>query len=146
MSRPVPTQAALTFLLFLIVTRETSVTGFIPSFCIAFRLFFSPRLCLLLPGVPSSVMQSIESPIVIRAVDIIPHNFKRCVPPLTVVQIRDVVVVTVLLGVILLDLLQTQTKRLSRGAWGRRVLCTNLDLLVLELLGGHICCCDWVEL
>lgn len=55
-------KAALTFLLFLMVTRETSVTGFIPSFCIAFRLFFSPRLCLLLPGVPSSEnMQAIES-------------------------------------------------------------------------------------
>ena len=44
----------LTFLLFLIVTRVTSGTGFIPSFCIAFRLFFSPRLCFPFPGVPSS--------------------------------------------------------------------------------------------
>jgi hypothetical protein len=46
--------SSLTFLLFLIVTRETPVTGFMPSFCIAFRLFFSPRDCLLLPGCSSS--------------------------------------------------------------------------------------------
>ena len=35
-----------TFLLFLMVTRVTPGTGFIPSFIIALRLFFSLRLCL----------------------------------------------------------------------------------------------------
>lgn len=48
----------LTFLLFLIVTLLTPVTGFMPSFCIAFLLFFSERLCLpplpLAPASPSS--------------------------------------------------------------------------------------------
>ena len=52
-----------TFLLFLIVTRETSVTGFIPSFCIAFLLFFSPRLCLPLPVAPSSSDPTTEATI-----------------------------------------------------------------------------------
>jgi hypothetical protein len=33
-------------LLFLIVTRLTSDTGFMPSFCTALRAFFSERLCL----------------------------------------------------------------------------------------------------
>lgn len=39
-----------TFLLFLMVTRCTPGTGFIPSFSIAFLLFFSLRLCLDLPS------------------------------------------------------------------------------------------------
>ncbi len=34
-----------TFFDFLMVTRETPGTGFMPSFCIAFRDFFSLRLC-----------------------------------------------------------------------------------------------------
>jgi hypothetical protein len=34
-----------TFLAFLMVTRVIPGTGFIPSFDIAFRLFFSERLC-----------------------------------------------------------------------------------------------------
>jgi hypothetical protein len=38
-----------TFLLFLIVTLVTPVTGFMPSFCMAFLLFFSPRLCFDFP-------------------------------------------------------------------------------------------------
>jgi hypothetical protein len=38
-----------TFLLFLTVTRLTPVTTFMPSFCMAFLLFFSLRLCLDLP-------------------------------------------------------------------------------------------------
>lgn len=38
-------QEERTFLCFLMVTRWTPGTGFIPSFCIAFRLFFSLRLC-----------------------------------------------------------------------------------------------------
>ena len=50
--------AALTFLLFLMVTREMPGTGFMPSFCMAFLLFFSERLCLLLEGVPSSARRS----------------------------------------------------------------------------------------
>ena len=37
---------ARTFLLFLMVTRVTPGTGFMPSFIIALRLFFSLRLCL----------------------------------------------------------------------------------------------------
>ena len=36
------------------VTRETPGTCFMPSFCIAFLLFFSDRLCFPLEGVPSS--------------------------------------------------------------------------------------------
>lgn len=47
-------QQNLTFLLFLIVTLETPGTGFMPSFCIAFLLFFSERLCFPVDGVPSS--------------------------------------------------------------------------------------------
>ena len=43
-----------TFLLFLIVTLETPGTGFIPSFCMAFLLFFSDLLCFPREGVPSS--------------------------------------------------------------------------------------------
>lgn len=43
---------ALTFLLFLICTRITPGTGFMPSFCMALRLFFSERLCL--PRAPPS--------------------------------------------------------------------------------------------
>jgi hypothetical protein len=50
--------AARTFLLFLMVTREMPGTGFMPSFCMALRLFFSDRLCLLLEGVPSSASAS----------------------------------------------------------------------------------------
>lgn len=38
-----------TFLLFLTVTRLTPGMGFIPSFSIALRLFFSLRLCFDLP-------------------------------------------------------------------------------------------------
>jgi hypothetical protein len=38
-----------TFLLFFTVTRLTPVTTFMPSFCMAFLLFFSLRLCLDLP-------------------------------------------------------------------------------------------------
>jgi len=38
-----------TFLLFFTVTRLTPVMGFIPSFSIALRLFFSLRLCFDLP-------------------------------------------------------------------------------------------------
>ena len=53
--------AALTFLLFLMVTREMPGTGFMPSFCMAFLLFFSERLCLLLEGVPSSARSSHNS-------------------------------------------------------------------------------------
>ena len=45
---------AHTFLLFLMVTREMLGTGFMPSFCIALRLFFSDLLCLLREDVPSS--------------------------------------------------------------------------------------------
>ena len=45
-----------TFLLFLMVTRCTPSTPFMPSFCIAFRAFFSDRLCLpRRPPSPSSV-------------------------------------------------------------------------------------------
>lgn len=44
-----------TFLLFLMVTREMLGTGFMPSFCMALRLFFSDLLCLLREEVPSSV-------------------------------------------------------------------------------------------
>lgn len=44
----------LTFLLFLMVTRMTPGTGFMPSFCIALRLFFSERLCLPRPEPSSS--------------------------------------------------------------------------------------------
>lgn len=39
-----------TFLLFLMVTRCTPGTGFIPSLSMAFLLFFSLRLCLDLPS------------------------------------------------------------------------------------------------
>lgn len=46
---------SLTFLLFLMVTREMLGTGFMPSFCMALRLFFSDLLCLLREEVPSSV-------------------------------------------------------------------------------------------
>lgn len=50
---------ARTFLLFLMVTRVTPGTGLTPSFAIAFRDFFSLRLCLLRdPGVPSSAQQA----------------------------------------------------------------------------------------
>jgi hypothetical protein len=51
----------LTFLLFLMVTRDTPGTGFMPSFCIAFLLFFSERLCLPpLPMPPSSPSSSAQ--------------------------------------------------------------------------------------
>mmetsp|Transcript_9148 Transcript_9148/g.33417 ORF Transcript_9148/g.33417 Transcript_9148/m.33417 type:complete len:250 (+) Transcript_9148:310-1059(+) len=49
------------FLDFLIVTRMTPGTGFIPSFSIALRLFFSLRLCLGLPSSPSSSSSSSSS-------------------------------------------------------------------------------------
>lgn len=45
-------QRGRTFLLFRICTRMTPGTGFMPSFCIALRLFFSLRLCL--PRAPPS--------------------------------------------------------------------------------------------
>jgi hypothetical protein len=48
----------LTFLLFLIVTRATPGTGFMPSFCIAFLLFFSGLLCLPPLPVPASPSSS----------------------------------------------------------------------------------------
>lgn len=51
-----------TFLLFLIVTLETPGTGFMPSFCIAFLLFFSDLLCLpRAPAPPSSAGQCMVS-------------------------------------------------------------------------------------
>ncbi len=46
-------EISLTFFDFLMVTRETPGTGFMPSFCIAFRDFFSLRLCFP-RSVPSS--------------------------------------------------------------------------------------------
>ena len=50
---------ARTFLLFFMVTRVTPGTGLTPSFAIAFRDFFSLRLCLLRdPGVPSSAQRA----------------------------------------------------------------------------------------
>ena len=44
-----------TFLLFLMVTLLMLETGFMPSFCIAFLLFFSDRLCF--PPAPPSTTQ-----------------------------------------------------------------------------------------
>ena len=45
-SEPGSAGGGRTFLLFLMVTRVTPGTGFMPSFIIALRLFFSLRLCL----------------------------------------------------------------------------------------------------
>ncbi len=52
--------AVRTFLLFLIVTRDTLGTGFMPSFCIAFLLFFSERLCLPRPVPVSSAVIEVQ--------------------------------------------------------------------------------------
>jgi len=43
------TDSKLTFLLFFTVTRLTPVIGFMPSFSMALRLFFSLLLCFDLP-------------------------------------------------------------------------------------------------
>lgn len=50
-----------TFLDFLMVTRETPCTCFMPSFCIALRDFFSLRLCLPLAD-PSSAAAPAQGP------------------------------------------------------------------------------------
>jgi hypothetical protein len=58
--KPVQLQG-LTFLLFLMVTRVTPGTGFMPSFCIALRLFFSERDCLPRPPASPSSVQNERS-------------------------------------------------------------------------------------
>ena len=55
-------ERGLTFLLFLTVTRLTPGIGFIPSFNIALRLFFSLLLCFDLPlASPSCCPDNTES-------------------------------------------------------------------------------------
>ena len=48
------------------VTLETPGTGFMPSFCMAFLLFFSDLLCFPREGVPSSAdtqKRELQSPV-----------------------------------------------------------------------------------
>ena len=52
--------AQRTFLLFLMVMRVMPGTGFMPSFWMALRLFFSARLALLLPELVVSVKRTCQ--------------------------------------------------------------------------------------
>ena len=114
------THFSLTFLLFLIVTRDTPGTGFMPSFCIAFLLFFSDRLCLPRPPGPpaSSAAPDVYklAPSLETGLLVIPFDLQPQLTSLIIVQIRCVIFAVNVRLVVILDLLQQGCTRTGSTA------------------------------
>ena len=100
----------LTFLLFLIVTRETPGTGFMPSFCIAFLLFFSDRLCLPRPPGPPPSSTRLKQ-LQLHALHVTQADLQLMFTSFVIIQVRGVIFAVNVRLIVVFDLLQTVGRR-----------------------------------
>ena len=109
--------SVLTFLLFLIVTRETPGTGFMPSFCIAFLLFFSDRLCLPRPPGPPPSSTRLRQ-LQMHALHVTQADLQLQFTSFVIIQVRSVIFAVNVRLIVVFYLLQAAVdERSAAGTW-----------------------------